>query len=378
MVMTEGRSAEEYETASAMTAIGMTEKPAIGAVPKYLKTLLVPTPRPDRNEVAIQLRASAMHIDEIYAAQGSALGRFFGPKVVSTTSPYILGSSVSGVVVGLGEGVERFHLGDEVIAIPSEKGETGSWATYRCIAESMVMRKPSVLSHVEAAAVTMASCVAFGAIERSNVEPGARCVVVGASGAVGSMMLQFLKARGCYVTAICSASSESLVRALGADDVIDYAKDDFGDLLSERGELQDAVLDCVGGHAVEASGVAALKRRGTLVTVVGPQRYIGETKLSRWEVTKIMAHIARRMVTSKLVGPRYVFSGALPRKVVGAALSEVIEHDIRMPVHAVIPFEVGAIVAAVEALTTHRSRGRTVIDFALPVGGDTDGDPATD
>lgn len=367
MVITEGGSAEDYRTASAMRAIGMTEKPAIGAVPEYLKTLLVPTPRPDRREVAIQLHASAMHIDEIYAAQGTALGRFFGPKVVSATSPYILGSSVSGVVVGLGEDVERFHLGDEVMAIPSEKGETGSWATYRCVAESMVMPKPSVFTHVEAAAVTMASCVAFGAIERSKVDPGTRCVVVGASGSIGSMVLQLLKARGCYVTAICSASSERLVRAIGADDVIDYAKYDFGDYLRGRGELQDAVFDCVGGRDVEANGVAALKRRGTFATVVGPRRYIGETKLSRWEVTKIMTHIARRMVTSWFVGPRYVFAASLPRKVIASALSEVVAHDIRMPVHAVIPFEVGAIVAAVELLTTHRSRGRTIIDFSLPM-----------
>ena len=76
-----------------------------------------------------------MHIGEIYMAQGTALGRFYGPKRVSKSEPYILGSTVSGTIVGLGEGVDRFSISDEVIVIPNETGEHGSWATYRCVTQ---------------------------------------------------------------------------------------------------------------------------------------------------------------------------------------------------------------------------------------------------
>ncbi len=360
-----------FQNAQTMMAIGMTEKPQVSVVSNYLKMLEVPTPRPENGEVAIELRASSMHIDEIYAAQGTALGRFYGPKNVSAVNPYILGSSVSGVVVALGEGSDVFSVGDEVLVIPNEKGDLASWATYRCVAETMVMPKPEELTHVETAAVTMASCVAWGSIERSRTKPGARCVVVGASGSIGSMVLQFLKSRSCHVTAVCSASSEESVRVHGADEVIDYTKVQFGEHLRSRGELQDAVFDCVGGRDVEANAFAALKRTGVFATVVGPEKYIGERKLSRWEFTKIMAHIGRRMLVTRFAGPRYVFAEKYPRKVIASAMGEVVNHGIRMPIQAVIPFELDAIVGAVDSLTTHRSKGRTVIDFTLPTPNST-------
>lgn len=131
-----------FQKAPTMKAVGMTEKPQISEVWNYLKMLEVPTPRPENGEVAIELRASSMHIDEIYTAQGTALGRFYGPKNVSAADPYLLGSSVSGVVVALGEGSDKFSVGDEVLVIPNEKGDSESWATYRCVAETMVCRSP--------------------------------------------------------------------------------------------------------------------------------------------------------------------------------------------------------------------------------------------
>lgn len=123
-----GGSKEAFLAGDTMQAIGVTAKPEISKVSERLEMLEVTTPRPEANQVAIRLYASAMHIDEIYAAQGTSLGRFFGPKKVSADNPYILGSSVSGVVVDVGAKVDRYHVGDEVIVIPNETGEFGSWA----------------------------------------------------------------------------------------------------------------------------------------------------------------------------------------------------------------------------------------------------------
>ncbi len=105
------RMATEYAVATSMQAVGMTTFPDIGKVADCLSMLDVPVPRPGNNEVAIKLGASSMHVDEIYAAQGTALGRFFGPKAVSVSTPHLLGSSVSGTVVALGKDVDAFGIG---------------------------------------------------------------------------------------------------------------------------------------------------------------------------------------------------------------------------------------------------------------------------
>lgn len=346
-----------------MKAIGLTQKPKISKVSDSIEMLEVPVPKPAAGEVAIKLRASAMHVDEVYAAQGTALGRFFAPKNPSIHSPYILGSSVSGVVVDTGSSVKRFSIGEEVIVVPNEMSESASWAEYRCVSIDYVMYKPEQLTHVEAAALTLGSCVAWAAVQKSQAKAGSRCVVVGASGAVGSLAVQYLKYLGCHITAVCSADNEGLARSLGADHVIDYNQHAFGKYLRHTGELQDAVFDFIGGRSIEENALMVLKQKGRFITVVGPEKYIGETKMSLWDVCKLVSYISKRMFLSSLSGPRYIFSGTLPRHCINEALQRALKYDIRMPIDAVIPFDLRAIAESIERLQTHRAKGRIVIDF---------------
>lgn len=225
------------------------------------------------------------------------------------------------------------------------------------------MPKPIALSHIEAAALCMASCVAFSAISFARAKAGDRCVVVGASGSIGVMILQLLKVRGCHVTAVCSTTSGAFAIAHGADEVIDYTKCEFGTHLCEKEELQDAVFDCVGGCEIEGNAFQALKPTGVFATVVGPMRYIGERKLSWWEFGKVMSYIGYRMLVTRFNGPRYVFAAKYPRLVINAAMNQVVENDIRMPVQQIVPFDLSSIKDAVNLLTTHRTKGRMVIDF---------------
>ena len=187
-----------------MNAIALTQFPGVGGVAdmiEMVKTLVV---HPKRNEVVIQQKASSLHIDEIYAAQGTALGRFFGPKLATADNTHILGSSVSDVIVELGKDISHFSLGDEVIVIPDHQPEAGAWVQYKCFHKDRLMVKPSNMSHVEAAAITVAACVAWGAIGYSNAKVNDQCLVVGASGSIGAMVLQYLHILGCKVTAVCS------------------------------------------------------------------------------------------------------------------------------------------------------------------------------
>lgn len=346
-----------------MNAIALTEHPQIGRVADGLEMISVPVMQPSDDEVAIALVASSMHIDEIFAAQGTALGRFFGPKQISYESPYILGSSVSGVVVGRGSKVHRFKLGDEVIVIPDSMGETGSWAQYRCVRQDYVMAKPISLSHQNAAAMTMAACVSWGAIANAKVKSSDRCLVVGASGAIGIMAVQYLKALGCHVTAVCSGANSAFVRRHGADAVIDYNVGSIADQASTAGLIFDAAFDTVGGLEIEHDAFRMLKKTGVFVTVVGPQQYIGERRLSWFSFSKTISHIFTKMLTSRIRGPRYSFAASMPKKTITKAFDFAMKHDVRMPIHRLVPFKSEAVADAVRLLTTHRAKGRLVIDF---------------
>lgn len=361
MLDTQTSPATRYQNAKSMKAIAMDEFPEIGKVVEKLRKIetIVPRPRPD--EVAIELKASSMHVDEIYAAQGTSLGRFFGPKIVSKEKPYIMGSSVSGTVVGTGENVTKFAIGDDVIVIPHETGEIGSWATYRSVTEDMVMLKPDVLSHTQAAALTMASCVAWGAIEFGSVRPGDRCLVVGASGAIGILMVQILKSLGAHVTGVCSGKNVGFVRSKGADSVIDYTTQNFGDWPSRS---FDRVFDVIGGRRIEQNAFKVLTSTGRFVTVVGPVCHVGERRLSWVEFLRIVGHVVRRYCMTLFGGARYIFSAKLPRTTVHDAMDHIVKHDITMPVEREIGFDLDQIREAVVLLTSHRAKGRIVINFA--------------
>lgn len=99
------------------------------------------------------------------------------------------------------------------------------------------------------------------------------------------------------------------------------------------------------------------------MTVVGPRQYIGEEKLSWLAVVRVISYVLVKMLITRLLpGPTYTFGEKYPRLVVADAISQLLKHNIRMPVPSVIPFEISAIKDAVSKLTTHREKGRTVID----------------
>ncbi len=326
--------------------------------------LTVPTPRPRPDEVAIKAVASSLHIDEIYAAQGTALGRFYGPKHLSPDQPHIMGSAVSGVVVGLGSAVDRYHLGDEVIVIPDKEPEAGSWATYRCVDQRMVTAKPPAITHHQAVATTMGACVAWGAITMSGVDRGGRCIVVGASGSIGSMMTAYLASLRCTVTAVGSGEHQQLMLDNEAHEVVDYRTLNFADHTNRSGQSADAVFDCVGGSDIERDGFRALGDQGVFVTVVGPMKYLGKTKLSWFATARVFGYVLRRIVVTRFRAKRYVFGEKPPRRVIHEALAQSIQHDIHMPIADVLPFDLHAVKDAVKAVLEHRAKGRIVIQIS--------------
>ena len=146
--------------------------------------------------------------------------------------------------------------------------------------------------------------------------------------------------------------------------MIDYTKDEFGEVLARDGHYCNAVFDCVGGCDIEKNAFKCLKKSGTFDTVVGPRRYIGEEKLSWPAFLQVMWHIIWRMGITRLNGgPKYTFGEKYPRLVIHDALEQLLKYDIRMPVPKTIPFDIEAVTESVRSLVTHRDKGRTVIDF---------------
>ncbi|MEA2564947.1 MAG: hypothetical protein QOD49_124 [Actinomycetota bacterium] len=170
------------------------------------------------------------------------------------------GRSVAGTVESVGKNVTEFKPGDEVYGTCD-----GSFAEYARARAGLLAPKPANLSFEQAAAVPVSGLAALQAVrDKAQVQTGEKVLIVGASGGVGTFAVQIAKAFGAEVTGVCSTGKTDLVRALGADHVIDYTIEDFAD-----GEHRyDAVLD-IGGNRPLSQLRRALTPRGRLVIVGG-------------------------------------------------------------------------------------------------------------
>jgi NADPH:quinone reductase-like Zn-dependent oxidoreductase len=178
------------------------------------------------------------------------------------------GRSVAGTVESVGENVTGFEPGDEVYGTCD-----GSFAEYARAPSGRLAPKPANLSFEQAAAVPVSALAALQAVrDRAQVQAGQRVLIVGASGGVGTFAVQIAKAFGAEVSGVCSTAKTDLVRALGADHVIDYTREDFAD----GNHRYDAILD-IGGNRRLSHLRRALTHDGTLVIVGGEKdgRWLG-------------------------------------------------------------------------------------------------------
>ena len=209
-------------------------------------------------EVLLRVHAASAHIGDWHVMTGLPyLLRILGfgfrrPKA------RVRGIDAAGRVEEIGKDVTRFQPGDEVFGIAA-----GSFAEYATAREDKIAPKPSNLSFEQAATVPTSCFAALQALrDKGEVQPGQKVLIIGAGGAVGSFAVQIAKAFGAYVTGVCSTSKVDLVRSIGADDVIDYTRDDF----AISGQSYDLILDTAGGRALSQLR-RALTPKGTLVIV---------------------------------------------------------------------------------------------------------------
>jgi NADPH:quinone reductase-like Zn-dependent oxidoreductase len=233
---------------------------AYGSV-EVLHVAQVPRPEPAADQVLVEVRAAGVDRGAWHIMTGKPyLGRLaFGLR--RPRRP-VLGIEVSGVVAATGGSVTRFAVGDEVYGFGR-----GSFADYTVASEHKLATKPPRLSFEQAAAMPVSAATALQALtDHGRVEPGQTVLVIGASGGVGAFAVQIAKALGAEVTAVASGPKLDLVRALGAEHVLDYRREDFADGRNRY----DLVLD-IAGNPILSRLRRAATTNGTVVITGGEQ-----------------------------------------------------------------------------------------------------------
>ena len=234
--------------------------------PEVLKMSDIPKPVPADNELLIRVRATTVSSAD-WRMRSLTMPRGFGclgRLVIGIRAPRqpILGTELAGDVEAVGKAVTSVKVGDRVFAFPG--GSMGCYVEYKCMpADGAVAMKPPNLSYEQAAALSFGGSTMLDFFRRGVLRSGDRVLVNGASGAVGSAAVQLARHFGARVTGVCSTTNLDLVRSIGADQVIDYTKQDF----TESGESYDMIVDTA-GTAPFARSAASLSGGGRLLLVL--------------------------------------------------------------------------------------------------------------
>lgn len=234
-------------------------QPAYGDV-DVLREAVVPVPTIGDHEVLVHVAAAGVDRGTWHCMTGRPyLMRLMGFGL-RRPRRLVAGLDVAGTVVAVGAAVTRFAVGDEVYGFSH-----GSFAEYAVAPEEKLAAKPTALSFAQAAAVPVSGVTALHAVlDRGGVAAGQRVLVVGASGGVGSYAVQVAATTGAHVVGVCSGAKADLVRALGADEVVDYTREDF----TTSTQPYDVVID-IGGNTPVSRLRSVLAPTGTLVLVGG-------------------------------------------------------------------------------------------------------------
>ncbi len=215
--------------------------------PEVLHIVELEKPQPNPNEVLIRIIATTVTAGDWRLRKPSPfLARLYNGlfKPVRTK---ILGFELAGIIEATGEKVTQFKPGDEVFAFSGFS--FGAYAEYKCMPETGVPDKVGILAHKphnlsfqEAAAVPCGALTAHTYLRYANIHAGQNVMIYGASGSVGTYAVQLAKHAGAELTAVCSSANFDLVKALGADHVLDYSSEEF----TNNGQTYDIIYDAVG------------------------------------------------------------------------------------------------------------------------------------
>jgi len=226
--------------------------------PEVLKYEEAAKPAINPDDVLVKVYASGVNPVDYKVREGD--------KRYAGAFPRILGWDFSGVIEETGSNVHGWKRGDAVYGRP-DINRNGTYAEYVAVKANEIARKPGSIDHQSASGVALAGLTAWQALfQHGQLQPGERVLIHGAAGGVGIFAIQFAKWKGAYVIGTASGKNVLFLEELGADEVIDYEKEDFSDGPADI----DLVLDTRGGK-VQQDSVKVLKPGGVLVSTVGIQ-----------------------------------------------------------------------------------------------------------
>jgi NADPH:quinone reductase-like Zn-dependent oxidoreductase len=230
--------------------------------PEVLQIKNVEKPTPKSNEVLVKIKATAITAASTFMREGTP---YFGRLFIGLTKPKIKtpGTDLSGVVEAVGSDVVNFKVGDEVMA---ETGlDCGAYAEYICLAfDELIVLKPDDVTAEEATGILDGASTALAFFtDQVTIQKGQKVLINGASGSIGTAAIQLAKHFGAEVTGVCSGKNKALVKDLGADNVLDYTKNE----LQNSDETFDVIFDTVGKLSYTKTK-KNLKERGVFLTPV--------------------------------------------------------------------------------------------------------------
>lgn len=318
---------------------------------RALKQAQLPLPALRDDEVLVEVHAAGVNLLDAKIRDGEF------KLILPYRLPLILGHDVAGVVVKVGPLAQPFQVGDEVYARVDDF-RIGTFAEFVPVKASSLALKPRGLTMVEAAAIPLVGLTAWQAlVAQGQLKAGQKVFIQAGSGGVGTFAIQLAKHLGARVATTTSAGNAALVKGLGADEVIDYTRQDFEDVLRDC----DVVLNSQDGAPLNKS-LRVLKPGGQVISISGPPdpafgQAIGAPAVVKLVMRWLSSGVRRR---ARALGLRYAF---LFMQANGAQLQEItrlIEADaIRPVVDKVFPFD--ATNEALAYVQAGRAKGKVVI-----------------
>ena len=265
--------------------------------PDGLQAADLPTPTVGPHDVLVEVRAASINpLDKMIRN-----GEF--KQLIKYKRPFALGHDVSGVITQVGADVRELKVGDEVYSRPRDL-RIGTFAEQIAIDAADVALKPPSLTFEQAAAVPLVALAAWQAlVDLAHIRPGQKVLVHAGAGGLGSTVIQVAKHLGAHVATTAHTKDVDNVRALGADEVIDYTSTDFADALAGY----DVVVDSLGLASLEKS-LTVLKPGGLAISVVGPPDPHFAAQLGQPLLKPVMAVLSLKIRRrARKLGVRYSF-----------------------------------------------------------------------
>lgn len=313
----------------------------------------IPKPKLKPDEILVQVHAVGLNPIDYMIPKGT-----FKP-FLRFQLPATLGSDLAGVVVEVGSRVTRFKPGDAVFASIFDLG-TGALAEFAVVPENAAALKPTNLDFVQAASIPMVGLTSWQALkERAKLKVGQKVFIPAGSGGIGTFAIQLAKYLGAKVATSTSTGNVDLVQSLGADEVIDYKKQEFEEVLRDY----DAVLGTVRGDGIEKS-LRVLKPKGNVVSLVGPpDATFARDRSMGFFFTIVFGLLSHKIIRhARKRGIEYSFLFVHPDGGQLAEIGKLLEAGrIRPVIDKVFPFDQAK--GALSYLEQGRAKGKVVVQI---------------